>query len=214
MDLTSRLASTVHDVKNKLQLISSVVEQLSGSADQKVRETGNDIQRGLMDVNEELVALLGLYRLDQNKIVSGQEVFVADLLSACITYKPSNLDATIECDPDLVGYFDENLVRSVVSDAFHNSIKFARSRILLKAARETGGVVISVEDDGPGFAATATGISEGTDKESMADRRGTGLGLYFAEQVAKAHRNKGNPGWIKSQSSDGLGGAAFSIYLP
>lgn len=204
MDLSSRLASTVHDVKNKLQLISSTADNLTQSPDDTVRETGISILRGLMDVNEELVALLGLYKLAESKIVFSQEVFVFDLLSACTTYTPSNLEAKVECDDDLVGFFDENLVRSVIFDAFHNGVKFAKSRIVLAAVKQGRGIVISIEDDGPGFRGA----------EKMKDKKGTGLGLYFADQVATAHRNHGEDGSVDLLSSVKLGGARFSMYLP
>jgi len=44
-----------------------------------------------------------------------------------------------------------------------------------------------------------------------ASQQGTGLGLYFANSVAKVHQNKGRIGKIALTNT---GGGVFSLYLP
>lgn len=213
MDLNSRLTGTVHNVKNKLQLILPVVDTLLNSEDAQVYRAGEDIRRGLTDVNQQLVALLGLYRLDQNKLVSSDEVYVVDLLTSCAAFVPSAIEVEVDCQADQVGCFDENLVKSVVSDAIHNAVRYARSRILLSAHDTSRGILITVEDDGPGYEFDSAS-AQGSPDEISNDGEGTGLGFHFAEQVAKAHRNGEEYGSINLTTSTSLGGAAFSLFLP
>jgi len=42
----------------------------------------------------------------------------------------------------------------------------------------------------------------------------TGLGLYFAGQIAHMHENKGRRGFIKTNNDGMNGGGKFAIYLP
>ena len=60
MDLNSRLASSIHSIKNKLRLVSLSVDCLRESSEQKTRDAADHVRRGVMDVNQELAALLGL----------------------------------------------------------------------------------------------------------------------------------------------------------
>jgi signal transduction histidine kinase len=203
MDLVSRLSGTIHNVKNKLQLISPWIDDLSNSEDVQIVAAGDEIRRRLMDVNHQLVSLLGLYQLDENQMLSTQEVYVCDLISSCEEYVPPRFNVTHECGENLTGFFDENLIKSVISDAIHNAVRFAENRILLSARSQGTGVLLCVEDDGPGYGSSAS--SENTE---------TGLGIHFAEKVAKAHRNNGQVGSVALKVSENLGGAAFQIYLP
>ena len=202
MDLTTHLTSVIHNVKNKLQLIQSSVDVVFTSQDHKTQVAGDEIRRGLMDVNQQLVALLGVYKLDQNKLVSTQEVHLAELLATCADYIPDTFTTKIDCDTDLVGFIDENLVKAVVSDAIHNAVTYADKQILLTAMAKEKGVVISVEDDGAGIRVENT------------NSKGTGLGNFFARQVAESHRNGEVYGDLELKTSSVLGGAAFLLYLP
>lgn len=68
------------------------------------------------------------------------------------------------------------------------------------------GVLIAVEDDGPGLPHG----EEGRLFEPFFTRRkdGTGLGLALIKQIAQAHG-----GWAKGENRDG-GGSRFSLWLP
>jgi signal transduction histidine kinase len=204
MDLVSRLSGTIHNVKNKLQLIFPWVDDLSGSKEESVVVAADEIRWRLSEVNQQLVALLGLYQLENDAhVLLSQEVYLCDLILSCEEYVPPGIEVKHECGSGFIGFFDENLVKSVISDAVHNAVRFAEKRILLSARPQGQGVLLSVEDDGPGFDSAASG--KNTD---------TGLGIHFAEKVAKAHQNNGEVGSVTLEVSEKLGGAAFRLYLP
>lgn len=123
------------------------------------------------------------------------------MLVSCISFLPSQFNVNVICDPELTAYFDEYLVKSVISDAIHNATRFANSHIVISASQQGKGIQFCVEDDGPGFNLDIKPES-------------TGLGIHFAQLLAAAHRNDGKSGEVRISKSNELGGARFILYLP
>jgi len=201
MDFTSQLASAIHDIKNRLQFMLPLAEQIAESEDHSAKEIGEQLRLGLEGLNSDLVALLGLYKLENKQGVFIREVYVSDMLDSCTTFLPKQFKVTVNCDPELTAYFDENLVRSVISDAIHNATRFADKQINISAGALEKGIQFFIEDDGGGFKLDAESSS-------------TGLGMHFAKLLASAHQNNGQCGEVGISHSRHLGGAKFSLYLP
>jgi signal transduction histidine kinase len=200
MDFTCQLASAIHDLKNRMQFMLPLAAQIAKSeGDDKV--VGEQLRLGLESLNQDLVALLGLYKLENKQGISIREVYVSDMLVSCTSFLPSQFNVSVACDPDLTAYFDEYLVKSVISDAIHNATRFAHKRINISASLADKGIQFCVEDDGPGF---------NPDTKSAS----SGLGLHFAQLLAAAHRNDGKSGEVGISKSSDLGGARFALYLP
>ncbi|MFT6520177.1 MAG: K+-sensing histidine kinase KdpD [Candidatus Azotimanducaceae bacterium] len=223
MDLLTLLASAIHDAKNQLHQILADATTLAQMNDPVVQVIAARLEHRSQALDRRLVALLGIYRLGREGLVSIAEHHVSDLLNSVAV---DWAGAVVVCDEDLVGYFDAALLRTVVSDALDNAQRFGRGRLLLTAHRVDKSLVISIEDDGPGFRSdglvgeelTDDQLSDGELAESKASSdevmAQTGLGLYLAAEVAKAHQNNGVTGHIERASSSQLGGAALRIHLP
>lgn len=63
MDFTSQLASAIHDLKNRMQFMLPLAAQIAKS-DGDAKEVGEQLRLGLESLNQDLVALLGLYKLE------------------------------------------------------------------------------------------------------------------------------------------------------
>jgi signal transduction histidine kinase len=79
---------------------------------------------------------------------------------------------------------------------------------VIGAVAEHGGLSFFVQDDSAGFPPEIL-IHQGRAPGRSAT--GTGLGLYFAHALAKAHVNKERSGEVRLENRDG---AYFSLWLP
>ena len=217
------LASSVHDIKNSLSMLldtlDGVVEATPITSD-KQRNQFATLRGEAARINNSLMYLLGLYRMQQNQLsVQIQEVYVADFLDEQIganelLFQIRELEIDIDCDDQLNGYFDPILIGGIVNNVLVNAARYARSRISLRGEQSPQGqLIIEVRDDGPGFPRKmledVSNQSRGIDFTSGS----TNLGLYFAGEVAQMHRRGDTFGHIEL-SNLAEGGGCFRLILP
>lgn len=222
LDFSGVLASTIHDMKNSLGM---VLNSLDGIVDKEAGkcactpEQVAQLQYEARRVNDNLIQLLTLYKVEKRQYVENiTEQSVADFLEECyLLNKPllehKGLPLEIECDEDLLWFFDRDLMAGVVNNVVNNTLRYTRERVKVAACKEDGYLHIRVEDDGAGFPER---MLESVTHETEIDfRKGhTGLGIFFCSQVAALHENKGRKGHIALSNDSELGGGCFSIYLP
>lgn len=223
LDFSMVIASTVHDMKNSLAtLIQAHGEWLK----QLPQAQRSNPEQGVIDyefahLNGMLVQLLGLYKLGVNQLPLRPDYHeLDDFIEAQLAFHQEvlisrGIAARYEVDDfDLPGFFDRELVGSVVSNVVINAIRFAREEVLITAGPVAGQLVISINDDGPGFPehmiAQQTDYVLGINQSSGS----TGLGLYFAANIARQHQRQGKKGHIEIANGGPLGGGLFRIYLP
>jgi len=223
LDFSMVIASTVHDMKNSLaaliqahgQWVKQLPEAQRGTAEQGV------IDYEFAHLNGMLVQLLGLYKLGVNQLplrpdyhelddfVEAQLAFHQEVLTS------RGIAARYEVDDfALPGFFDRELIGSVVSNVVINAIRYARHEMLITAGQVGEQLVISVNDDGPGFPERM--IEHQTDYVLGINQSSgsTGLGLYFAANIARQHQRQGVSGHIEIANGGELGGGLFRIFLP
>jgi signal transduction histidine kinase len=223
LDFSTVIASTVHDMKNSLAILgqaharwlAQLPVELQGGAERGV------IEYEFARLNGMLVQLLGLYKLGVNQLPlrpGYQEVedfICAQLARHDEVLGSRGIAARCEVEAfDLMGFFDQELLGSVVANVIANSIRYAHSALLIRAREEDGELLLSINDDGAGYPA------------AMLERQGdyvlgldlgsgsTGLGLYFAARIAELHERRGRRGRIELRNGGPLGGGEFRIYLP
>ncbi len=227
LELSTVLASSIHDMKNSLSLVLQTVDALDESAEAPVaarRQRYHSLRHEALRLNRQLLQLLTLYRAQEQRLTLASEEYpVADLLEDCaLEYGPALADRGIEisrdCAPDLMACCDPDLIAGVIGNALNNALRFARRRVCLAAGSWTyaggNGACLSVSDDGPGFPeATLKALREGRHAagEGASD---TGLGLLFCARVAAEHRNRGQSGRIVCDNGGLAGGGRFRLYIP
>lgn len=224
MNFADILTSSIHDIKNSLGMIINNLEVIIGNPENKIvdRTNANLLQHELQRANNNLIQLLSLYNLDNQRLpVSIQERNLDDLLSELVLENQgvcANLGIALEyqCDPFLNGFFDEDLVRGVLNSTIGNAQRYSNSRILLSAEQGQGFLVLRVEDDGAGYPQSMQ-ESLATDQadNGMAFTKGrTQLGLFFAHQIARLHKADGRTGHIRLRNHHQLPGGCFELWLP
>ncbi|HEY0288409.1 MAG TPA: HAMP domain-containing sensor histidine kinase [Pseudomonas sp.] len=223
LDFSMVIASTVHDMKNSLASLIHAHGQWIAQLPQTQHETPElgVINYEFAHLNGMLVQLLGLYKLGVSQLPLRPDYHeLDDFLEAQLALHEEVLNSRgivasyrVE-DFGVPGFFDRELMGSVVSNVIVNAIRYARHDILISAAQVGEQLVITVNDDGPGFPAPmieqqgdyVMGINQSSGS--------TGLGLYFAAQIARQHQRKGVRGHIEIANGGELGGGMFSIFLP
>jgi len=226
VEFSMLLASSVHDVKNSLAMLIQSLEQLVEEDTSDERKSKYSILRGEASrINHTLIHLLGMYRLQTERLtVNLQEVYVTDFLeeqvaSQQLLFDVNNISVVVDCDEDLTAFFDENLVAGIISNVLVNDAKYTKDSIRIEAKpTKSGGICIDVIDNGDGF---PDSIIESTQSDTIDhSARGidfssgsTNLGLYFAQQIASLHQNKGTQGTIQLSNTES-GGGKFTLRLP
>jgi signal transduction histidine kinase len=222
-DFSFIIASSVHDMKNSLGMLINSVETLCESLPEELKDALNTstIQYEAQRVNNDLIQLLGLYRLHNEMLsLAIDECHVADLFEEQMAHYQETLanrgvSLACECAPDLAGYFDREIVLGVLNNALNNATRYTRSRIELVAGSCDGGVLIEVHDDGVGYPEKLLNTEPGKALKGINFHTGsTNLGLYFASRVAELHRQGERTGHVVLSNGGRLGGGVFTLFLP
>ncbi|MFL1466122.1 sensor histidine kinase [Marinobacter sp. HN1S83] len=221
IDFSMVLASAVHDMKNSLGMLLNSLDELRADHADSMGESSrfNTLQYEAERMHNDLVQLLGIYRLGENNLSAHiEEHFVPDFLSDHLArhtplLEGLGLEYSVEAD-DINGFFDDDLLTGVLNNTINNAIRYTKSRIRLTAGEKDGYLVIGVEDDGEGYPETMQ--HNGTPNFKSLDFKSgsTSLGLFFASSVARLHSEGDRTGSIRLHNGGGLGGGVFEIWLP
>jgi two-component system sensor histidine kinase SenX3 len=229
-DLFVFLASTAHDMKNSISVVSGTLERLLddpafGGAlhDSAAYPQMAQMLYQTRRLNDNLMQLLALYK-EVGTPAYPLDIALADVGQLAAQVAAGNrvllaaraiaLDLAIA--PGLCWHLDEDLVIGVIGHAIHNASRYTRDRIRLSMLQQDGMLEIRVEDNGDGFppALLAAGAAAGRGRAVDFGANSAGLGLYFATEVAKMHTHRGAGGTVKLENGGQLGGGCFVLRLP
>jgi len=222
-DFYMLLASSIHDMKNSLSLLMHSFEEMYADVS---RENTKEVERlallnyEISRVNNDLIQLLGIYRLSQERLpLNVDEHFVYELLEELILkneilFNLHGIHCNINCDEDLTGHFDLNLITGVINNVLVNAARYAKKEIQLIATKDKNYLCLSVADDGNGFPINMIADPGGHMKNINFHTGSTSLGLYFADKIATMHKEGEKVGYMLLENNGPLKGGVFSIYLP
>lgn len=225
INFSTVLASSVHDMKNSVgMLIFSLQKLIEESSPQTAQQKAvfSQLEYEAARINNDLVQLLTLYRLDE-KILSASvdEASVSEVLSDQIARNETllvnkGIAIKLNCDEGLIGFFDAELIGSVVNNLLVNSARYARTQISISAKIAPPYLVIDIEDDGIGFPdAMLTNNAENEGEGASSRTLGaTGLGLVFAQKILSLHGINDTKGYLEFSNSGINGGARVRLYVP
>lgn len=222
IDFSTILASSVHDMKNSLAMLLGSLAEVTQQCEpnvcpvqQKLLKIHHEGQR----VNRDLIQLLTLYRIGNDQYFLNVDEQMMDEFLQDIALENEEMLCSygirleVECEAELSGFFDHELVSGVINTVIHNAYQYTRDTIRL-SIRQTGDYrLITVEDNGLGYPAHM--LSTAPPQGGVSFTRGsTGLGLYFAAQVARLHESRGHRGYTRISNTGIDQGGCFSLYLP
>jgi signal transduction histidine kinase len=122
------------------------------------------------------------------------------------------VDLDLDLGPGVVTEGNPDHLERLFRNVIENALRFARTRVVVRAAASATAVRIEIVDDGPGIpAAERERIFDRFVRLDSSRERGsgsTGLGLAIANEIAAAH-----DGHITAADHDGEG-ARIVITLP
>ncbi len=171
--------------------------------------------------------ILNLSRMDAGMMdYHMEECSLSQLIEMSVSkMRPIAERKGISLDLDLAyglphAFADAEKIRQVIDNILDNALKFTpgQGSVLIRASLEGGGpserfsikkkrfIEVSVSDTGPGI--PKENAKEVFDKFKKLHEKGTGLGLYIAKQLVRAH---GGDIWVKSEENTG---STFSFTVP
>lgn len=224
IDFTDFIASSIHDMKNSLNIQIGFLEELMAECHGKIGEPmlsrlGHTIyETSRMNVN--LIQILSLYKLGKSIYpIDIAEQPVNEVLNEVVLQNQSvmgykGITVSVVCDEDCYWYFDRDLITGVLVNALNNAYNYTGDKICITANVQDGMLEIRVEDNGNGYPEEMLleGIAE--NKGISFDSGSTGLGFYFSSRVAGMHRNAGKKGYLSIENGGAYNGGCFVLRLP
>jgi len=220
------LASTVHDMKNSISVLGGTLENLLDQAKPETHSGPEYPQMAHMlyqtrRLSDNLMQLLALYKevgkptypFEPNT-VPVQELVQQVASQARVLLESKGIVLEVEYPADLLWTFDEDLVIGVLAHAVNNAVRYTRDRIRLTIGERDGMLELTVADNGMGFPPSmleaGTMVGQGVNFLTNS----SGLGLFFASEVARMHRHRQLTGAIRLENAGPLGGGRFVLTLP
>jgi K+-sensing histidine kinase KdpD len=127
--------------------------------------------------------------------------------------KSRHIDVQVDCDSDLIWYFDNELIGGVLNNLIVNCARYSRKQLLVSASEENGFLCVSVADDGQGYPDNM--LMGSLPQTSVSFSSGnTRLGLLFTRKVLELHKSKKGQGYMTIANNGPLGGGVLKLYLP
>lgn len=223
-DFSLILANSVHDMKNSVGMLIGALDNIGagpGVEDHPAFKDVNRLRYEANRLNSNLIQLLTLYKVNELgyslNIVENDvdEVIEECFLENTAFMEMQAVELEMDVDPELVWFFDRELITSVINSVINNAYRYTRDRIRIGAEQRNGYLALFVEDNGSGYPANML-VNSAPDLGQAIDFKtgSTGLGLYFTSTIARMHRHKDRVGYIEITNAGIDGGGRFALYLP
>jgi two-component system sensor histidine kinase SenX3 len=224
MDFLDILASTLHDTKNSLAMISNTLAEIIAQqqGDSLSREF-SVVQYEIKRLNHNQMRLLSLYKAERSQFAinidyhSVSECIEDVVLQNEPIFSAKSIESEMDCSETLFWAFDRSLISGILDGVLNNVFRYTKDKVRVSARVEGKYLMLRIEDNGPGYRESMLFSGrEGTlQKKTIDFNTGSmGLGLHFAQLVAESHKNKDSKGYIAIANGGALGGGVFTLYIP
>ena len=186
-------AAFAHDLRTPLTVLKGYNEMLQASDDPQTRETAVTMGKHIARMEGYVDSMSRLRRTEDArpvyKLVELRPLAASLGDSARILCEKSGKELVVQTNlPDAPLYLDGDFVSQVCSNLVSNAARYAKRTVKLSFSVDGGGLLLSVWDDGKGFApnslqkAASPYYTEETDRSEH-----FGLGLYICKLLCERH---------------------------
>lgn len=225
IDFRDYIASTIHDMKNSLNIqvssLESIAQDCRAQGDQETFKKLTLMIYEANRMNANLIQLLSLYKIGQSSYpMDIAEYCVADVIEEALLQNRTLMDfkglqVAVDCDAQWCWYFDRDLVTGILVNALNNAYRYTDTKICIVASVANGVLELRVEDDGQGYPARM--LQDGAvlaNKGVNFFSGSTGLGFHFTALAAAMHKNGAQCGTLHIENGGRYGGGCFVVRLP
>jgi PAS domain S-box-containing protein len=213
------LTAVSHDLRTPLSAILGSAITLENADELGVSdEDRRQLMRSLAKKAKRLTAmvndLLDIDRLTRGLVQPRRELMdLGSLLGRTVAESDVVEERTVHVHAEPIdAWIDESMIVRIVENLLVNAVKHTppTATIWVGARREDNGVILRVEDDGPGVPPDERDrLFEPFERgERSAPSPGLGVGLSLVARFAEAH---GGRAWVEDREG---GGASFRVLLP
>lgn len=203
--LKDDLIGTVsHELRTPLTIVKGAVDNLkegiAGPLQPKQQQIVGLAHRNVTRLARMINNLLDLSRLESQGASARRQAMDLGALVLDVAeggeYKERKLDISTQVPEGLPEVLaDSEMMAQVLNNLFDNAMRFAKSKITLRAHEVPEGVMVEILDDGPGIPADR--IKDMFNKFVQVNRavggggyKGTGLGLAITKEIMSLHGGK------------------------
>ncbi|PJK15347.1 two-component sensor histidine kinase [Lysobacteraceae bacterium NML07-0707] len=202
------LADLAHSLKTPLAVLRARLDSDAGEAELR-EELNTQLEKMNSLVSYQLSrAASGGHKLFSTpvEILPQAEQIVVGLEKI---YAAKGVLCEFELDETACFHGELGDLQELLGNLLENAFKWAKSRVLLTVAKDGKGVMLAVDDDGPGIPAEK--IDKVLQRGVRGDERvqGHGIGLSIVQDIIH-----GYGGQLQVSASQELGGARFEVKLP
>ncbi|NMM40786.1 ATP-binding protein [Pseudoalteromonas arctica] len=212
-ELTS---SVSHEFRTPLARLKFALAMLEDRVtDEKAFEYIDTMQLDIVELESLVKEMLDYARLDsQQPNLTVQTCNLVQLVENVVT--KLDFATQIKLNMQLPAFYsytcDSHFLARSIQNLVGNALKYAHHEVRISLVENTGQVILSVEDDGPGIEQsqwdTVFKPFARLDKSRDKKTGGFGLGLAIVAKIVSWHQG------CCAISNSELGGAKFTIYLP
>ncbi len=205
-------AAFAHDLRTPLTVLKGYNEILQASDDTQTRETAAIMEKHISRMESYVSSMSKLRRMEDAQ-PECKEILLQPFLSslhesAKIVCAKNNKELLLQSDMPISQLsLDGAFVSQVCNNLISNAVRYARSAITLAFSLCDNGLMLSVSDDGKGFAENS--LQKATNPyftEESNHSEHFGLGLYICKLLCENHN-----GYLKIENT--VEGANLSAYF-
>jgi signal transduction histidine kinase len=214
------LAAVSHELRTPLTSILGFAVTVQDQAEHlpdDIREMLGHVVVESQRLEQLLGDLLDIERMGRGSVaLDRRRVDVSTLARRCARDLSARTGRQLLVDAEgVVGFVDSRKVERVIDNLLGNALKYSpeSSVVLIGLERSGGGVLLHVDDEGPGVPVSLRrSIFAPFERGALTSlhKPGTGIGLSLVDRFARLH---GGSAWVEMRS-DGCPGASFRVFLP